>query len=98
MAHAACPQPPFVRCDQPALSGPPDQLQRLLAALEHDLAQQSNGVGGGLVAALHLGLGEAELTLALPRRCGGTLIADTAFQTLRRLLPDTDIYVSHAES
>jgi hypothetical protein len=34
-----------------------------------------------------------ELRLAVPTDCGGALLADTAFQTLRGLLPDTDIYV-----
>jgi hypothetical protein len=36
-----------------------------------------------------------ELQLAVDPRCGGAELADAAFQTLRRLLPDTDIYVTH---
>jgi hypothetical protein len=32
----------------------------------------------------------------LDRSCGGATLADTAFQTLCSLLPDTDIYVTHA--
>lgn len=40
--------------------------------------------------------GEAELVLAVAPRCGGARLAETAFQILRRLLPETDIYVRHA--
>lgn len=84
--------------DRPELSGPADQLQQVLAALDASLALQTGGglMGSGLVRALHLRDGEADLTLAVAPRCGGALLADTAFQTLRRLLPDTDIYVHHA--
>lgn len=91
-----------VPCGGPALSGPPEQLERVLHVLE-----QALGVGSpqpeapslparSLVHSLRLGDGEAELTLAVARRCGGALLADTAFQALRQLLPDTDIYVLHA--
>jgi hypothetical protein len=97
VCHAACEQPPEAA---PALSGPPDTVQRVLSALDRAL--------GSLQArrrpmrplppwcALHLADGEAELTLAVAPRCGGALLADAAFDTLRRLLPDTDIYVRHA--
>jgi hypothetical protein len=79
------------------LSGPPALLQRGLAELDRDLGVEAADADGahGLVHALTLRDGEAELTLAVARRCGGALLADTAFQTLRRLLPDTDIYVTH---
>ena len=85
------------RCTAPVLVGPPERVQEVLAALDRDLGVGAVGADGalGLVHALTLRDGEAELTLAVARRCGGALLADTAFQTLRRLLPDTDIYVTH---
>ena len=49
--------------------------------------------GAGLVRSLRLQPGEVELRLAMPAHCAGAELTDTAFQTLRRLLPDTDIYV-----
>jgi hypothetical protein len=71
-------------------------VERLLAAVEADLAQHITEPAGasGLVRALRLEDGEAELILTLAPRCGGQVLADCAFQTLRRMLPDTDIYVS----
>ena len=37
--------------------------------------------------------GEVDLRLAVARCHGGAALCDSAFQTLRSLLPDTDIYV-----
>lgn len=82
-------------CGAPELSGPADELSRVLLALHMALA--ADGVDAGdLVRALRLADGEAELVLAIAPRCAGAALADTAFQALRRALPDTDIYVTHA--
>jgi hypothetical protein len=82
------------------LLGAPDQLARVMQTLVHDLgaALGEHEAGSGLVRGLRLDdrSGEAELVLAVPAHCGGGRLADVAFQTLRRLLPDTDIYVTHA--
>ena len=69
----------------------PDELARLLAAL----ADQSGFEAGtaGLVRTLKVQPGEVELQLTVGRHCGGAELANTTFQALRRLLPDTDIYV-----
>lgn len=75
----------------PQLSGPAVELARLMAALVAQLGCAPDGAG--LVRSLRLQPGEAELRLAVPPHCGGAVLADTAFQTLRGLLPDTDIYV-----
>lgn len=84
-----------VTADEPGhpaqLSGPADQLARLMAALTTQLGCAPDGAG--LVRSLRLLPGEAELRLAVPAHCAGAVLADTAFQTLRGLLPDTDIYV-----
>jgi hypothetical protein len=78
-------------CLAPQLSGPADQLARLMAALVLQLGCAPDGAG--LVRSLRLQPGEVELRLAVSPHCGGAELADTAFQTLRGLLPDTDIYV-----
>jgi len=78
-------------CPAPALSGPTDQLARVLAALSQGLGCAADGAG--LVRSLSVQPGEVDLELAVPPHCGGIALADTAFQTLRGLLPDTDIYV-----
>lgn len=87
----------------PQLAGPTEQVQRVMAALDSELAlvdvheaRQAPLTLSGLVKSLTLAHGEAELTLAVSPRCGGAQLADAAFQTLRRLLPDTDIYIRHA--
>ncbi len=95
----------------PQLIGPPQQLEQLLQALHQALvlvehAAHSTETGAAaetqplavrdFIHRLSLVEGEAELVLGVAPRCGGAQLADAAFQTLRRLLPDTDIYVSHA--
>ena len=48
------------------------------------------------VKSLRIEGGEAELTVTFPPSCGaGQRLADAAFQALRGLLPDTDVYVRH---
>lgn len=83
----------------PQLSGPADELQRLMAALAPVLGwgdESGPRAGAGLVRALNLLPGEVELQLAVGRQCGGAALADSAFEALRGLLPDTDIYVTLA--
>lgn len=83
----------------PQLSGPSDEVDRLMAALGIRLGFTTEGdlpAGAGWIRALHVQPGEVSLQLALDRSCGGATLADTAFQTLCSLLPDTDIYVTHA--
>jgi hypothetical protein len=84
-------------CLAPQLHGPDEALRRVMAALDADIRHGTDGCfrATDLVHALTLGDGEAELRLGVAREGGGPLI-DSAFQTLRRLLPDTDIYVTHA--
>jgi len=79
-------------CEAPQLSGPADELARLLAALAPVLGPADSG----LVRALRVQAGEVELQLSVPADCGGAALADSAFQALRGLLPDTDIYVMPA--
>jgi hypothetical protein len=77
----------------PTLIGPAAEVQQLLNTLSAECQGQRLA---DAVVALRLEPGEVELTLSVPPRCGGAELADQAFKTLRRLLPDTDIYVTHA--
>jgi len=77
-------------CTAPELTGPADEVARLLQALVPLLGTPQTS---GLVRALHVQAGEVELHLAVRADCGGAALADEAFHTLRSLLPDTDIYV-----
>lgn len=84
---------------EPEVSGPTEAVQRLLSALDLALGPLRDGSvvsARSVIHSLHLLDGEAELTLAIAPHCGGALLADAAFDTMRRLLPDTDIYVRHA--
>ena len=82
----------------PRLSGQPDQVQRVLAALEQAV---ETGLGHAMPVArwlreLRLGTGEAFVAVVPGLGYDGQESAEIAFQTLRRLLPDTDIYVGAA--
>jgi len=86
-------------CATPRLDGAAEPLQRAIDALA---AVVDPDAGRSIVElqwvqALRIEGGEAELTLTFPLRCGSArLLADGAFQALRHVLPDTDIYVRHA--
>lgn len=84
-------------CERPDLQGDPALIARLLQALRVVADAEGNLVDGRRFSALRLGAGEAELVLTFPRGCGGNrLLAEEAFQVLRRELPDTDVFVLHA--
>lgn len=86
-------------CTQPQLAGSPELLQQVLQALNAHVIDPDAGRGIvdlQWVKALRIGNGEAELTLSFAPACGpGKELSELAFQTLRRLLPDTDVYVRH---
>jgi hypothetical protein len=84
-------------CARPVLAGDPLLLRRVLLALRAVADDQGNLVDGQRIRTLHATDGEVELTLTVPAGCGpATVLVDDAFQVLRRLLPDTDIYVRPA--
>lgn len=82
----------------PRLSGEPAQLRRVLGALEAALQARLGWrlPAGTWLRELRLEDGEAfvAITPELGGACGPS--AEVAFDTLRRLLPDTDIYVGAA--
>lgn len=80
----------------PELKGPESETRRLMAALAPCLS--NDGVPATRrVRSLHVRPGEVELTLNIGPQCQGAAIADDAFQVLKGLLPETDIYVLHAQ-
>lgn len=86
-------------CAHPRLAGRQDLIAQVLQQLNHDVVDP--GARRGIVdlqwvQALRIEDGEAELTLSFAPVCGPAQeLSDSAFQTLRRLLPDTDVYVRH---
>jgi hypothetical protein len=82
-------------CVAPRLEGPEDLLQRVLCELREALDREGGGCASArdFVHLLRVADGEAELRLGVHPDPAGLQLMDTAFQTLRRLLPDTDIYV-----
>ena len=86
-------------CTQPKLAGRADQLQQVLQALNRQVVDPAAGRGIvdlQWVRSLRIENGEAELTLSFAPECGpGKDLSESAFQTLRGLLPDTDVYVRH---
>lgn len=83
----------------PHLTGHSELLRRAMDSLRHVLDPERGRslVDLHLVQSLHIDNGEAELTVTFPRGCGSArLLAEEAFESLRGVLPDTDIYVRHA--
>lgn len=89
---------PVPAVHHPALAGPADTVQRVLRGLR----TVADGQGGNLVdrhwiRSLRVEDGEADLTLTLSmHNCHGRELAERSFDVLRRLLPDTDVFVHHA--
>lgn len=87
-------------CQAPSLHGSPEAVRAVMDALGPVLgfADEAGSValGTGQVLSLTVQPGEVDLVLTSRQQCGGAVWADLAFQALRRLLPDTDIYVRNA--
>jgi len=86
-------------CAHPQLAGQQALIARVLRELDRRVVDPVAGrgiVGLQWVRALRIEDGEAELTLSFAPVCGPAQeLSESAFQTLRRLLPDTDVYVRH---
>lgn len=85
------PAPPVLH--QPRLQGEETALQRLRLALEGDVARALHLEPAHWLRELRLGDGEVFVGVAADLGRQGLESAGIAFDTLRRLLPDTDIYV-----
>ena len=87
------------RCASPEFHGEPALLSQVLDSLREvvDPERGGNIVDLRLVKSLRIAPGEAELVVTFPPQCGSArVMAEGAFETLRRTLPDTDVYVLHA--
>lgn len=95
---AACHTVLGMPCAEPELVGPADLIDRVMTELDQVLSALTEGCMPALdfVHALHLVDGEASLKLGVDPQQGGAALLDASFHALRRLLPDTDIYVSPA--
>jgi hypothetical protein len=84
---------------EPQLLGPADRLQALLARMQPAIDTELGATvePGAWLRCLRLDDDEAEVTLAPGLACRAVGVASVAFDTLRRLLPDTDIYISTAD-
>jgi hypothetical protein len=82
----------------PALVGPAETLQRVLHGLQGVVDREGvNLVERHWIRSLRVQNGEADLTLTLSPRSGEAReLMERSFGVLRRLLPDTDVYVHHA--
>lgn len=87
-------------CAHPQLAGRRELIAQVLGELNRSVVDPDAGRGIvdlQWVRGLRIEDGEAELTLSFAPVCGpGKELSESAFQTLRRLLPDTDVYVRHA--
>ena len=81
---------------QPLVRGDADQVQRLRSALESDVDRALGLPLTAWLRELQLSDGEALVAVAPGLGRDGVESAAIAFDTLRRLLPDTDIYVGVA--
>ena len=87
-------------CTHPDLAGRQELIAQVLGELNRSVVDPDAGRGIvdlQWVRGLRIEDGEAELTLSFAPVCGpGKELSESAFQTLRRLLPDTDVYVRHS--
>ena len=80
------------------LSGQPAELQRVLDGLQTAMSRElgARAPVPGWLRELRLDPGEAYLAFTPDLCAGDTEPAEVAFAALRRLLPDTDIYIGAA--
>jgi hypothetical protein len=90
-----CRTAPGQACAAPRLQGSAADVHKVMAALGPVLGFDACAAdaGTGVVLSLSVKPGEVDLHLVAGRHCGGAALADAAFQALRGLLPDTDLYV-----
>jgi metal-sulfur cluster biosynthetic enzyme len=85
--------------DQPELQGPPETVARVLQGLREVVDPEAGAsiVELHWIRSLKVEPDEVDLTLSFqPRTAHGRELAEMAFDRLRRLLPDTDVFVHHA--
>jgi hypothetical protein len=83
---------------EPHLEGPSDRVQGIVQALQPLIDAEFGQTlpTGAWLHGLKLADDEAVMTIAPDLACHGHAVASLAFDVMRRLLPDTDIYVGAA--
>lgn len=81
---------------EPRLSGDPARVRSVADALGRAVQADLGLPAGHWLRALSLDEGEAHVAVATGLGPYGVESAGIAFDTLRRLLPDTDIYIGEA--
>ena len=96
-AGPAGPADPADPADAPAprLSGDASRIEPLLARLAPQMQQVfGHPVDAGVwLASLRVSPGQAHLALAPGLACRAGVVAELAFEAMRELLPDTDLYI-----
>ncbi len=84
---------------QPQLLGPADRLRAVLARLKPAIDAEVGAAvePGAWLRSLRIDDDVVEVALAPGLACRAVGVASVAFETLRRLLPDTDIYIGTAD-
>ena len=89
---------PAGQVPEPRLAGEAQALERVLAWLTPQMDEVfGRPVSPGVwLRALTVGSGQAQMELAPDLACHAGVVAELAFDAMRRLLPDTDLYIGAA--
>lgn len=90
-----CPGLGELQVREPVVLGDTERGRKLLDILHADVLPclEPPGPVGAWLRTIRLDEGEAEVRVARELGCRTVLVSSVAFDTLRRLLPDCDIYV-----
>lgn len=96
--ESPCKTLPSWRVVEPYLDGPPDRVQVIVQALVPlvDAEFGHSLPAGAWLRGLKVADDEVVMTIAPDLACRGHAVASLAFDVMRRLLPDTDIYIGAA--
>jgi hypothetical protein len=96
--ESPCRAPLSWRVVEPLLEGPPERVHTIVQTLVPLVDAEFGHTlpAGAWLRGLKVADDEAVLTIAPDLACHGHAVASLAFDVMRRLLPDTDIYVGAA--
>jgi hypothetical protein len=96
--ESPCKTAPSWRVVEPHLEGPPERVHGIVQALVPLVDAEFGHTlpPGAWLRGLKVADDEAVMTIAPDLACHGHAVASLAFDVMRRLLPDTDIYVGAA--
>lgn len=96
--ESPCRTPPSWRVVEPHLEGPSERVHTIVQTLAPLVDAEFGHTlpAGAWLRGLKVADDEAVMTIAPDLACHGHAVASLAFDVMRRLLPDTDIYVGAA--